>query len=92
MGFPVPLTEWARGPLRDFVLDSFAAGRRRDYLAGGFSAEELLRAGSGFDRTLWGLLSLELWHQRYHDRTMHWDGLRRRMLTPDVAPVAAAGA
>jgi asparagine synthase (glutamine-hydrolysing) len=88
MGFPVPLTEWARGPLRDFVLDAFARGPgRRDYLADDFAVERLLAEEAGFGRGLWGLLSLELWQQQYHDRGSHWRGLRDQMLrVDDYAP------
>ena len=88
MGFPVPLAEWARGPLRDFVLDAFAPGAgRRDYLADDFAVEQLLAEDAGFGRGLWGLLSLELWHQQYHDRGSHWRRLRDDMLrVDDYAP------
>jgi asparagine synthase (glutamine-hydrolysing) len=80
MGFPVPLTEWLRGPLRPFVLDTFAAGSaQREYLHPQFSIERVIEEEQGFGRTVWGLLSLELWHQRYHDRSTHWRELRRRM-------------
>lgn len=84
MGFPVPLTEWLQGPLREYVLDTFAAATaRREYLDPRFSVEDLLMRESGFGRTLWGVLSLELWQQRYHDRASHWQELRSRMTAPD---------
>jgi asparagine synthase (glutamine-hydrolysing) len=84
MGFPVPLTKWLRGPLRPFVLDTFAArGGRREYLHPQFSIEDAMDGEQGFGRTVWGLLSLELWHQRYHDRSAHWLELRRRMTEPE---------
>jgi asparagine synthase (glutamine-hydrolysing) len=88
MGFPVPLAEWARGPLREFVLDAFAPGiGRRGYLADDFAVERLLDEEAGFGRGLWGLLSLELWHQQYHDRGSHWRRLRDDMLrVDDYAP------
>jgi asparagine synthase (glutamine-hydrolysing) len=69
MGFPVPLKEWFAGPLKDFVHEVFAVQRakRRPY----FNTAAVL-AGIGpmgrFSRKLWGLLSLELWHQAFHDR------------------------
>jgi asparagine synthase (glutamine-hydrolysing) len=90
MGFPVPLTEWFQGPLRDYVLDTFASGRaRREYLQPAFSVEDLVNSETGFGRTVWGLLSLELWHQCFHDRVTHWGGLRRRMtmVDKDAVPV-----
>jgi len=84
MGFPVPLTEWLQGGLREFVLDTFAAtAARRPYLGPRFSVEDLLARELAFGRTLWGLLSLELWQQRFHDRADHWAGLRARMTEPD---------
>jgi len=89
-GFPVPLTEWAKGPLRDFVLDTFAGGRaRRDYLVDGFSAEQLLAGETGFGRSLWGLLSLELWQQQFHDQSTHWQELRERMTAAEAYADAA---
>src|SRR5579884_647510 len=90
-GFPVPLTDWARGPLRDFVLETFAAaGARRDYLVDGFSPERLLSGETGFGRSLWGLLSLELWQQQYHDRSAHWRALRERMTAAEAYADTAA--
>lgn len=84
MGFPVPLTAWLQGGLREYVLDTFAASSaRRSYLDPRFSAEELLAREPAFGRTLWGLLSLELWQQSYHDRVSHWAALRARMTEPD---------
>ena len=89
MGFPVPLTEWFQGPLRDYVLDTFASGgARRGYLQPGFSVESLVNSEAGFGRTVWGLLSLELWQQCFHDRATHWGELRRRMTMVDKDAVA----
>ena len=58
--------------------------RRRDYLEPGFSVERLVTQETSFGRSLWGLLSLELWQQSYHDRSSHWRELQRRMTAPDV--------
>ena len=67
MGFPVPLKEWSGGELRDFVHDSFNTGRSRPFM--NVSAiKSHLHEGGRFSRKLWGLLSLELWHQTFHDR------------------------
>jgi asparagine synthase (glutamine-hydrolysing) len=69
MGFPVPLKEWFAGDLREFVLDLFLnmKDRHTPYL----NADAVLRnfghAGR-FSRKVWGLLSLEIWHQVFHDR------------------------
>lgn len=79
MGFPVPLKEWCAGPLAGFVRDVFAVQRRqhRPY----FNTEAIL-AGSTqdrlFSRKFWGLLCLELWHQRFHDRASDYRELLNR--------------
>ncbi|MBI3699908.1 MAG: asparagine synthase (glutamine-hydrolyzing) [Afipia sp.] len=69
MGFPVPLKEWFQGPLQSYVRDIFAQQKVRhrqffnsDVVLGNFGS------ASQFSRKTWGLLSLELWHQRFHDR------------------------
>jgi asparagine synthase (glutamine-hydrolysing) len=69
MGFPVPLTDWMRGPARDFVRDTLSgrAARQRDLFDNRKALEGLEREGR-FGRKLWGLLSLELWQQAFHDR------------------------
>jgi asparagine synthase (glutamine-hydrolysing) len=74
MGFPVPLGEWINGELRDFVLDVFSSekARSRPYLAAGFDARELIEREGAFGRNLWGLFSLELWQQAYHDQASSW--------------------
>lgn len=69
MGFPVPLTEWGMGPLKDFFGDIFssqAAKTRGFYHAD--SVVKSLGSASQFSRKIWGLLSLELWHRTFHDR------------------------
>ncbi|MCA9791300.1 MAG: asparagine synthase (glutamine-hydrolyzing) [Candidatus Eremiobacteraeota bacterium] len=73
MGFPTPVAEWFQGPARDFVRDLLS--RERDYvdhhqvLAG-------LDAEPRFGRKLWGLVCLELWQRRFHDRAAEF----RRLL------------
>jgi asparagine synthase (glutamine-hydrolysing) len=75
MGFPVPLAEWVKGEARDFVFDTLSsrAALNRDVidnrkvLAG-------LEGESQFGRKLWGLLSLELWQQQFHDRAAWFRG------------------
>jgi asparagine synthase (glutamine-hydrolysing) len=74
MGFPVPLAEWINRELRDFVLDVFSGenARSRPYLAEGFDVRELIEREGAFGRNLWGLFSLELWQQAYHDQASTW--------------------
>ncbi|MCC6862081.1 MAG: asparagine synthase (glutamine-hydrolyzing) [Bryobacterales bacterium] len=71
MGFPVPLTEWMRGPLRDFVGDILLSRRSRQ--RGVFrpgAVEKLIEKEKSFGRQLWGVLCLELWFRAFQDREM----------------------
>ena len=82
MGFPVPLTEWitTAGPVRDYVHDvlSSLAARSRD-LIDNSRVLEGLESEVKFGRKAWGLLSLELWQQSFHDRAHEF---RSRIATP----------
>ena len=88
MGFPVPLGDWMKGELRDFIADSFARGRSRPYLSSTFDPGALIGEEGKFGRNVWGLLSLELWQQQYHDRQAYWHGL---LTDSEPAIVEAAG-
>jgi asparagine synthase (glutamine-hydrolysing) len=81
MGFPVPLKEWFNDELRDFLQDIFRskAARQRSYMNADAVLTNFDRAGR-FSRKVWGLLSLELWQQLYHDRASEY----RRMLGGDA--------
>ena len=69
MGFPVPLKEWLEGPLKGFITGLFEEqrSRHRPYFRSDIVLQNFDK-GSQFSRKTWGLLSLELWHQRFHDR------------------------
>jgi asparagine synthase (glutamine-hydrolysing) len=85
MGFPVPLTEWLRGDLKDFVADVFQTGKRRGRPF--FDYDAILRAvdkEAQFGRKTWGLLSLELWQQEFHDQAHRYRAERAK------PPLAAA--
>lgn len=76
MGFPVPLKEWFGGELRPFVMDilSNMHSRQRDY----FNTEEIMKnfgSEAQFSRKIWGLLSLELWQQEFHDKSSEYRAL-----------------
>jgi asparagine synthase (glutamine-hydrolysing) len=69
MGFPVPLKEWFSGELNDMVADIFFTqkNQHREF----FNSDAILAnfdKSERFSRKTWGLLSLELWHQQFHDR------------------------
>ena len=69
MGFPVPIFEWFKGELRPFVEDILLGEttRRRGFFDMK-TVEHCLQSERPFGRTLWGLLSLELWFRSYFDR------------------------
>lgn len=68
MGFPVPLHLWVQGPCRDFFHDILLSDRARQ--RGIFdpdAVEKLLDHQRPFNRRLWGMLCLELWHREFID-------------------------
>jgi asparagine synthase (glutamine-hydrolysing) len=70
MGFPVPLSDWMQGELGDFIQDVFHSSNagHREYLNAAFDIRELIATEGKFTRKVWGLLSLELWQQEFHDK------------------------
>lgn len=80
MGFPVPLNDWLKKEIKDFVIDIFSSKSvgERPY----FNQKAILQSldnESKFGRKIWGLLSLELWHQNFHDRASEY----KEMLSSD---------
>lgn len=69
MGFPVPLNQWMKTDLKDFVLDIFKTQERigRPYFNTARITDAVEKEGK-FSRKVWGLLSLELWHQEFLDK------------------------
>jgi asparagine synthase (glutamine-hydrolysing) len=66
MGFPVPLAQWARGPMEDFfrgLLCDSTARSRGLYDARGI--ERVLAGESVEARHLWALVNVELWHRTF---------------------------
>jgi asparagine synthase (glutamine-hydrolysing) len=76
MGFPVPLKEWFDNELNDFAMDTFTtmAAKHRPYIN---TKKALDNVGqeARFSRKTWGLLSLELWYQQFHDKAAEWRSL-----------------
>jgi asparagine synthase (glutamine-hydrolysing) len=69
MGFPVPFTEWVNGPARDFVCDIFSTRKAQSReLIDNSLVLGMINDEPKFGRKLWGLLSLELWQQEFHDQ------------------------
>jgi asparagine synthase (glutamine-hydrolysing) len=74
-GFPIPLSQWLRRELRSFARDLLAPEtiRRRGLLDPSYVSQLLEEHESSFadhGLLLWGLLSLELWHQQFVDSPM----------------------
>ena len=68
MGFPVPLSEWLRGPARGFVSDVLLGKACRE--RGLFDPRELqnlMANESRYGREIWGALCLELWFEQFID-------------------------
>ena len=68
MGFPIPLNSWLKSELRDFVGDVFNSEKAKNrQLIDNSSIIEAIDNEGDFSRNIWGLLSLELWQQEFHD-------------------------
>lgn len=69
MGFPVPLSDWLRHEARDFLHDLFTSpeAKTRRFIDNSAVLDGIDRGGR-FDRRLWALLSLELWHRAFVDK------------------------
>lgn len=82
MGFPVPLTEWIKGDARGFVVDVLSSKKalQRDVVNNRIAVSRL-GSEPQFSRKIWGLLSLELWQQQFHDREASFKSLVRQ---PDL--------
>jgi asparagine synthase (glutamine-hydrolysing) len=76
MGFPVPLNEWLTGDLKALGTDLLTSLAENDRPA--INRSEIRNAilgGGQFSRKMWGLMSLEVWYQLFHDRSSYWKGL-----------------
>jgi asparagine synthase (glutamine-hydrolysing) len=70
IGFRVPVGEWFRGHLRDYLCEHLraASSRTRAYYdthALDDTLDEHLTGRQNHEKLLWALLNLELWHRRY---------------------------
>ena len=70
VGFRVPVNEWFRGPMRDYLYDHLtgkdsltANYYRRDVLERVLS--EHVNGRQNHEKLLWTLLNLEIWHRQY---------------------------
>ena len=82
MGFPTPLTEFVKTDAREFVHGVFSSeAARHRTLIDNRKVLEGLANEPRFSRKLWGLLSLELWQQEFHDRQAWFKGLINEVAT-----------
>ncbi|NOT10818.1 MAG: asparagine synthase (glutamine-hydrolyzing) [Methylococcaceae bacterium] len=70
VGFRVPVNEWFRGPMRDYLYDHLTGNDsltvryyRRDVLERVLN--EHIKGRQNHEKLLWTLLNLELWHRQY---------------------------
>lgn len=69
MGFPTPVNDWLQGEAKEFVYDVFSSSsaRSRDFVNNQIVLNKI-SSESTYGRKIWGLLSLELWQQEFHDK------------------------
>lgn len=77
MGFPTPLTQWFKDEASEFIYDIFSSQKAlsRDLINNDQVLQGLSNEGE-YGRKLWGLLSLEIWQQQFHDKAHEY----RKML------------
>ena len=69
MGFPFPFKEWFENEMGTYLGDTFNStnSKNRPFINHGAVLQDLNNIGT-FSRKIWGLLSLEIWYQTFHDR------------------------
>jgi len=67
MGFPVPINEWIKSELKEFVNSLFINSPERDIMNKKIILEKI-RDELKFGRKIWGLISLEIWFQEFYDK------------------------
>src|SRR5687768_3834609 len=70
VGFRVPVNEWFRGDMREFLLDHLqgAGSRTRPYYNAPMLdrlLDEHVKGRQNHEKLLWTLLNLEIWHRTY---------------------------
>jgi len=69
MGFPVPIAEWSKGALGEEFTGLLESLRDRDLdFLNSKVLTSILSTAPKFSRGTWALLSLELWHEQFHDQ------------------------
>lgn len=70
VGFRVPVNEWFRGPMKDYLYEHLtgASSRTRHYYHADALQQVLAEHVQGrqnHEKLLWSLLTLEIWHRQY---------------------------
>ncbi|WP_133129583.1 asparagine synthase (glutamine-hydrolyzing) [Legionella yabuuchiae] len=70
MGFPVPLSEWMHGELKEYIYDILSAGcsRTEGFIDYKKIIQNFDKTGK-FSRKVWGFLCYEIWQQQFHDQS-----------------------
>ena len=94
MGFPVPLNDWLErpGPTREFVMDTL---RSKSAIEREFFDNERVADSIGgehrYGRTIWGMLSIELWQSCFFDRHQTAESLMPSRAEPSEVANGIAG-
>ncbi len=68
MGFPVPLNEWIKKELKEFIYDIFSSRNAlQRELVNNKKVINMLDKEPRFGRKIWGLLCIELWYREFVD-------------------------
>lgn len=70
VGFRVPVNEWFRGPMKDYLYEHLtgASSRTRHYYHSDALQQVLaehVKGRQNHEKLLWSLLTLEIWHRQY---------------------------
>lgn len=69
MGFPVPFNQWIKGEAKDYVHDVLSSDKAQHReIVDNKKVLDKIENENGFERNIWGMLSLELWQQTFHDK------------------------
>ena len=76
MGFPVPLNQWLKNDFKEFTHDLFGSSNAlsRPYVDNK-KVLESIEGETAFGRKIWGLMSLEIWHKEFHDKSHSFKSL-----------------
>jgi asparagine synthase (glutamine-hydrolysing) len=82
------LNEWLNGPARDFAWDILSSRQALSRaVINNRAALDKLEGESKFGRTIWGLLSLELWQQEFHDQANRYRKQLQHVETASVVVI-----